>query len=185
MERFPTLERPRLAEQLLDYAKAHALPYDPQRDTAEAIGHKIELLQSEPGDHTRDVQSLMRTINESTVTVQTMEEFEKLIEKVSLNDTHQAQVLKKGIEHSNMAQKLGVHHEGYSLIVYKDRDDFRYKAFASYSYPENHVAAPIEIRPKEILTIDSPENIRKKRDTEKIALLRNEIGRHIRTDTVQ
>ncbi len=139
MERFSSLEiLQHSPELLLKKAQEHALPYEIAKDLIDTI----EQLTNESGDPRR-IAELKRTLDDSTITVQTLSEFKALLEKTGHNSLLLQEVLEKGERHGTMAEQVGAHHEGYTLLVMKDGDDFRYKAEALYSHLTKLVQQPV------------------------------------------
>ena len=109
--------------------KEHALPFE----EVKAVEEKIVALQSTKGDYAHDIAELQAILDKSTITVKTLTDFKALMEKVAINEEHLSHIVGMGAEHAAQAQKAGIHSEGYSLLVAKEGEDFRYKAWEVFS----------------------------------------------------
>ncbi|MEO5646416.1 MAG: hypothetical protein ABIO57_01430 [Candidatus Paceibacterota bacterium] len=154
-------------ESVLTDIKEHALPFEEVR----GIEEKIATLQTTEGDYGHDIAELQAVLDKSTITVKTLTAFKALMEKVALNEEHLKNIIGMGTEHALQAQRSGIHSEGYSLLVAKEGEDFRYKAWEVFSQqtveseikalpgtyqPSQEDIEKIEVLRRELLT--SPEN---------------------------
>lgn len=162
MEQIPSRESSQQhIDALLMRAQTHALPVD----VVENITKEIEALKVSSDDSAIEkILQLQKTLEESTITVQTLSDFKLLLERVALNNIHFDAVMEQVMQHKTGVEKIRVSHEGYSLLVCKDGESYRYKAWASYSHP----------MVQERVSTDQT-TLRLSEDTKKIESLRKEI----------
>ncbi len=166
MEKGFSLERysPTL-EQRLEEIQSRAIP----ADEAKRLQEQIAVLVFEHGGSTAESDRLQAQLDASTLTVQTLGEFTTLLEKVAFSPEHIAAVLENRKDIPPQAEQAGIHNEGYSLLVMKEGNEFRYVASQNISR--------LEIRqPQEALHEAIPQlpDTRSAEDEAKIQRLREE-----------
>lgn len=106
-------------------------------ETFEKIFEERKILQNEGKQNTKRFSELNSMLSSSLVTVQTVSEFKILLECMGKNYYATIGTLEHENAHANKATSLGVEHDGYSLLVFKNGTEFQYQPVALIQFPQN------------------------------------------------
>lgn len=178
MEKFRPIESfDQEIQRKLDEAKSKALTWgEVQMYTDQMRELESQIVDIPNPELVKKFNALADKLNEAHIHVNTISEFKLLLDKIALNNEHAKALLNHENAHANVAQSVGVDHDGYIILVRKEDDGtFYYSPMATWKFPaewwdkKENIEKTIQIfsAPQEYgdrMSVDDKDNVKELQD---------------------